>query len=47
MTYMYTGISLIRKRPPPKTLQWGYALGPMVLLGGLQGLLEFKDTHRP
>ena len=33
-TYMYRGTSLIRNRAPPRTLQYDYVQGPMVVLGG-------------
>ena len=34
LTPDYRGTSLIRPPPPGRTLQWPYAWGPMVILGG-------------
>ena len=41
MQVRYRGTSLIKKHPPPRTLQWDYTWGPMVVLvGGLFLMIE-------
>ena len=37
---MYTGTSLIRNRPPPRTLQQTYACGPQTIRRGGGGSYE-------
>ena len=38
--FEYRDTSLIKKTPPPKTLQSAHAWGPMVVLGGVQFLMS-------